>query len=107
MAREGGGGGHSLQGEALHAADPELVVRLLAGEGGHVHEEELGLRGGPGRRLAQGPAHMVVRVLPLVAWGETDRAEEQAVRTIHLTVMHSAALFSLSCDSLYVASNFL
>ena len=63
---------HSLQGEAVHTADPELVVCAQVGQSGHVHEEVLRLRGGPGRRLAQRPAHMGVWVLPLVPgerWG--------------------------------------
>lgn len=69
---------HSLQGEAFNTADPELVVCTMAGQGRHVHKEVLGLGGGPGRRLAQCPAHMIVRVLPLVA-GERDRDKEREV----------------------------
>lgn len=57
----------SLQGEALDAADPQLVVCALARQSRHIYKKVLGLRSGPGRRLAQGPAHVSVRVLPLVA----------------------------------------
>lgn len=67
---------HSLQGEAFNTADPELVVCTMAGQGRHVHKEVLGLGGGPGRRLAQCPAHMIVRVLPLVA-GERERQRQR------------------------------
>lgn len=67
---------HSLQGEALDAADPQLVVGALAGERRHVHEEVLGLGGGAGRRLAQSVGHMLVGVFPLVA-GETRKVEER------------------------------
>lgn len=59
----------SLQGEAVHAADPQLVVGAPAGQGGHVHKEVLGLGGGAGQRLAQCSAHVTVGVLPLIAGG--------------------------------------
>lgn len=74
---------HSQQGEAFNTADPELVVCTLAGQGRHIHKEVLGLRGGPGRRLAQRPAHMIVRVLPLVA----GRGEREKERVIFVLVM--------------------
>lgn len=69
-------GYHSQQGEAFNTADPELVVCTLTGQGRHVNKEVLGLREGPGRRLAQCPAHMIVRVLSLVA-GERERDREK------------------------------
>lgn len=56
----------SLQGEAVHAADPQLVVGAQAGQGGHVHKEVLGLGEGAGGGLAQRSAHMGIGVLPLV-----------------------------------------
>lgn len=62
---------HSLQGEAVHAAHPQLVVHALAGQGGHVHVEELGLGRGPGQGLAQCSAHVTVGVFPLIAGGCT------------------------------------
>lgn len=61
----------SPQGEAVHTAHPQLVVGALAGQRGHVHEEELGLGGGPGQRQAQCSAHVAVWILPLVAGGCT------------------------------------
>lgn len=62
---------HSLQGEAVHTAHPQLVGGALAGQGGHVHKEELGLGGGPGQRLAQCSAHVIVWIFPLIAGGCT------------------------------------
>lgn len=62
---------HSLQGEAVDTADPQLVVCALAGQGGQVHKEVLGLRRGPGQRLAQGSAHVTVWIFPLIARGCT------------------------------------
>ena len=38
----------SLEGEAVHAADPQLVVGAQAGQGGHVNKEVLGLGEGAG-----------------------------------------------------------
>lgn len=62
---------HSLQGEAVHAAHPQLVARALAGQGGHVHVEVLGLRRGPGQGQAQCSAHVTVGIFPLIAGGGT------------------------------------
>ena len=45
---------------------PQLVVRPQAGQGRHVHKEELGLRSRQRGGLAQRPAHVGIRVLPLV-----------------------------------------
>lgn len=93
-------GRHSLQGEAFDAADPELVVRTLGGEGRHVHKEVLGLRGDPGRRLAQRPAHMIVRVLPLVAGGERER--EQASSCSQSKAMSLSPLFHVKFCMLFL-----
>lgn len=66
---------HSLQGEAVHTADPQLVVCALAGQGGHVHKEVLGLGRGPGQRLAQCSAHVTVWIFPLIAGGCTGESQ--------------------------------
>lgn len=66
-----------LQGETFHTAHSQLVVCLLARQGGHVHKEVLSLGRGSGWRLAQGSAHVFVRVLPLIA----DTQEHMLINT--------------------------
>lgn len=57
---------NSLQCEALHPADPQLIVDAGGGQSGHVHVEKLSLRHGKGWGLAQGPSHLGVLILPLI-----------------------------------------
>lgn len=76
---------HSLQGEAFNPADPKLVVCALAGKGRHVHEEVLGLRSSPGRRLAQCSAHMIVGIFPLIAKEWTDKVKRNFTQSLSIS----------------------
>lgn len=91
-ASAAGVGRDSLQREALHTADPQLVVHASARQRGHVNEEELHLTGGTRGRLAQGPAHVGVGVLPLVSghqtgWGTKSELQDARGDTIRSYTM--------------------
>lgn len=66
------GQSHSPEHKVLHPSHLELVGGVGHRECGHVHIEELRLRLALGLRLAQGAAHVLVQVLPLVPGGRRE-----------------------------------